>query len=68
MEREYVSEDPWLEALKQLQSAIDLLDSSDAPAHIAAHIDLAAHQLQDLIGSRSPTADPVQIDRNAEPH
>lgn len=67
MEREYASEDPWREALKQLQAAIDLLDSSDAPAHIAAHIDLAAHQLQDLIGSRSLTLGIVQIDRSAEP-
>lgn len=38
-------------ALKQLQIAIDLLDLADAPAHIAAHVDLATHQLVAAIES-----------------
>lgn len=67
MERWHAIKEQWREALKQLQSAIDLLDRSDAPAHIAAHVDLAAHQLQDVIDSPSPAESPVQIDRNAEP-
>lgn len=37
-------------ALNQLQSAIDLLDQGGAPGHIAAHVDLARHQLADAIG------------------
>jgi hypothetical protein len=34
------------EALEQLKSALRLLDGSEAPAEIGAHIDLAAHQLE----------------------
>lgn len=38
-------------ALDQLRSAIDLLDRGHAPSPIAAHVDLAIHQLADAIGS-----------------
>jgi hypothetical protein len=50
---EQVSEthDALTRALSQLRSALDLLDSSKAPAHIGAHVDLAIHQLQDAIES-----------------
>ena len=37
-------------ALNQLQSAIDLMDQGRAPGHIAAHVDLARHQLANAIG------------------
>lgn len=37
-------------ALNQLQSAIDLMDQGRAPGHIAAHVDLARHQLAEAIG------------------
>ena len=56
------------EALQHLQVSIDLLDAVSAPAHIGAHIDLAIHQLQDVIESDVAGARLAQIDRNAEPH
>lgn len=37
-------------ALDQLQRAINLMDQGHAPAHIAAHVDLAIHQLAGAIG------------------
>jgi len=37
------------DALNFLRSAVDLLDSAEAPAHIAAHVDLAMCQLEDAI-------------------
>jgi hypothetical protein len=36
-------------ALEQLQCAIALLDRAGAPGQIAAHVDLAANQLADII-------------------
>lgn len=36
-------------ALFHLQSAIELLDLAGAPGQIAAHVDLAANQLEDLM-------------------
>ena len=36
-------------ALMQLRTAIEFLDLADAPAQIAAHVDLGACQLADLI-------------------
>jgi hypothetical protein len=56
-----------LDALKQLQSAIELLDRANAPGHIAAHVDLAMHQLQDLIDSEVAGERLVQMERNAAP-
>lgn len=35
-----------IRALDHLRAAIALLDAADAPPHIAAHVDLALHQLQ----------------------
>lgn len=40
-----------IDAAKHLRAAIALLDEADAPAHIAAHLDLAANQIDDVIGS-----------------
>ena len=37
-------------ALQHLQAAIELLDQADAPGQIAAHVDLAVHQLADTLG------------------
>lgn len=47
------------DALEHLRSAIEILDSAGAPAHIAAHVDLAMNQLQEAIptvpaGAASP--------------
>lgn len=36
-------------ALFHLHSAIELLDLAAAPGQIAAHVDLAANQLEDLV-------------------
>lgn len=43
-------------ALQQLQSAIELLDRCSAPGQIAAHVDLAANQLQDILSVARPEA------------
>lgn len=48
------------DALKQLESAMELLDSAGAPAQIAAHVDLAAWQLRDVIGTEPQIARIVQ--------
>jgi len=37
------------EGLNHLRRAIELLDAAGAPAHIGAHLDLAAHQLSAVI-------------------
>jgi hypothetical protein len=42
-----------VDAFNHLQSAIDLLDQAAAPGNIAAHVDLALHQLQ---GELAPIA------------
>ena len=38
-----------LEAAQHLEAALQLLDSAAVPGHIAAHVDLGAQQLQELI-------------------
>lgn len=38
------------EALTRMTTALQLLDSADAPADIAAHLDLAVHRLQEVMG------------------
>ena len=57
-------------ALGHLREALKLLDGVSAPAHIGAHVDLAIHQLQDVVGGASVRLEevPDQIDTNAEPH
>lgn len=54
------------QALVQLNSAIDLLDQAQAPEHIAAHVDLAIHQLRDAMSASQQTA--FQMAKNAELH
>jgi hypothetical protein len=39
----------WPLALSQMQTALQLLDESDAPAHLAAQLDLAIQQLREEI-------------------
>lgn len=43
-------------ALFHLQSAIELLDLAAAPGQIAAHVDLAANQLEDLLPTQVSAA------------
>lgn len=54
-------------ALEQLRSALEALDSAEAPAHIGAHVDLAMHELYLAIAACSAEGRLSQIDRNAEP-
>ena len=56
-------------ALEHLRQALTQLDQVRAPAQIGAHIDLAVHQLQDLISGDpgGPEHSQNQIDTNAEP-
>lgn len=64
---EHVAKRQMLEqAMEHLTSAIDKLDAASAPAQIAAHLDLARHQLQDAL-NREETGARTQMDRNAEP-
>lgn len=58
----------WAVALQKLKSAIEILDRWNAPTHIAAHVDLAVHQLQDTLDERAANAGPDQILTNAVPH
>lgn len=57
----------YLDALQLIRSSIRLLDQANAPGHIAAHLDLALHQLEDAIERDSADARPVQIERKAAP-
>jgi hypothetical protein len=41
------------DAFSHLQMAIELLDRADAPGNIAAHADLALHQLMEELGPPS---------------
>lgn len=68
MESDRVAVAHWATALEHLQLAIRLLDESNAPAHIAAHVDLAVHQLQEAITTRPSNYRIGQMDTNAEPH
>lgn len=54
-------------ALEHLRKAIEQLDEAKAPAHIGAHIDLAIHQLQDVICGDPEGRWQNQIDTKAEP-
>jgi hypothetical protein len=60
-------EQPYLQVLRQLQLAIEILDRLNAPGQIAAYIDLAMHQLQDMIDVELAGAQLDQIERNAVP-
>ena len=56
------------QALDQLKLALNLLDGAQAPGQIAAHVDLAIHQLRDAIEGRSTSQEPAQIAKKAELH
>lgn len=47
-------------ALEQLHSAIALLDRAGAPGQIAAHVDLAANQLADILLPAAREIRPLQ--------
>lgn len=51
-----------VQALEHLQKAIVLLDNAGAPPNIAAHLDLAAHQLGAVIQSEGPDTDQQVFD------
>jgi hypothetical protein len=53
--------------LQQLQSAIESLDCIGAPGQIAAYVDLALHQLQELIDNDVGGMRLDQIERKASP-
>jgi hypothetical protein len=55
------------ELLQQLRSSIDTLDRIDAPGQIAAYLDLAVHQIQDLIDNEAAGGRLDQIERKASP-
>ncbi len=57
----------YAEALQLLLSAIDMLDRASAPGHIAAHVDLAVHQLQDVIDAESAGGRVVQSQSKTAP-
>lgn len=61
-QKDYLSLPLLEEALQQLQAAIALLDRVGAPGHIAAHVDLAVNQLQDLLPSSRSGIIPLQAD------
>ena len=42
----------WTTALSHLQTALRILDESEAPPHIGAELDLAINRLNDAIHSR----------------
>jgi hypothetical protein len=56
------------EALEQLRSALQLLDSASAPSHIGAHVDLAIHELYSAVAGISAGPALTQTDRNVQPH
>lgn len=56
------------QVLQQLSSAIEALDHLGAPGQIAAYLDLAMHQIQDLIDKDVGGGPIDQIERKASPH
>lgn len=54
-------EELFARALDHIRSAIQLLDLAAAPNQIAAHVDLSACQLADLIGVSPLTISPGQF-------
>lgn len=56
------------EALNLLVCAIELLDQAGAPGHIAAYVDLAAHEVKNLSEPVQWQASVTDIETNADPH
>lgn len=48
-----------------MQSALDLLDEAQAPAHIGAHLDLAICELRSAISAAQPPSDSGTLKRSA---
>ena len=55
-------------ALEHLSTALRLLDQIGAPAQIGAHVDLAVHQLEELVATEGSPIHDQAIETNAEPH
>jgi hypothetical protein len=53
-------------ALDYMRKAMALLDEVDAPAHIAAHVDLAAHQLQELVAALRSSEPQIRLANRQE--
>lgn len=47
----------WSEALALMQRALAMLDESQAPAHIGAHLDLAIIRLEEHLSDASAAAE-----------
>ena len=45
--------DPSTEALLLMEKAIAVLDVTDAPSEVGAHLDIAIHRLRNWIAARS---------------
>jgi hypothetical protein len=52
-------------ALQHLQSAVELLDAASAPGHVAAHIDLAIHQLSNVIEAQWSIQAQIKVTPNS---
>lgn len=50
------SDDPRVQAMHFLTVALELLDKSDAPADIGAHVDVAIGRLSDVLGQSEETS------------
>lgn len=46
------------DALNHLRHALELLDQLEAPPHIAAHVDLAVHQLTGFVETMAVRSSP----------
>jgi len=49
------SDDPRVQAMQFLTLALELLDKSDAPADIGAHVDVAICRLSEVMGQSEET-------------
>jgi hypothetical protein len=58
----------YTDALQRLESAVDILDRANAPGHIAAHIDLAMHQLKSVIDAEIASTRTPESAKKAAPH
>lgn len=55
------SEDPRLGAIHFLTLALQLLDESDAPADIGAHVDVAIARLSEVLGQSDQAPNDVSL-------
>jgi hypothetical protein len=64
MAAELGGRDSFERAAKLVRQAIEILDASDAPGDIAAHLDLAAARIDDL--AAMPAADHARVADSAK--